>query len=421
LLAVGATSAVTNGPVKLLVRRHRPDSSRVPIARRIARMPISSSFPSGHSASAAAFAVGASLEMPALGVPLGTLAAGVGASRVYVGVHYPFDVLAGFALGAGAAVATTRFWPSVPIQSHAGRALRSVPAPALPDGDGLVLVVNPSAGAARKKDIAAQLEEALPKARVIVPERGEDLPALLEKAATEATVLGIAGGDGSCNAAADVARRRGLPLLVVPAGTLNHFARDLRLDSVGDAIDAIREGTAAAVEAGIVDGKPFLNTASFGSYTELVDARERLEGRIGKWPALVVALARTLRRVEPVSVEMNGRKRRLWMVFIGNCRYLPRGFAPAVRERLDDGVFDVRLVDAEPGWSRTRLLASLVAGRLYRTSIYEEGTEQRVEVESLEGPPRLARDGETFDGSKRFTIEKAAEQLVVYARPQIRR
>jgi diacylglycerol kinase family enzyme/membrane-associated phospholipid phosphatase len=421
LLTVGVTSAVTNGPVKLLVRRHRPDSATVPMARRLARMPISSSFPSGHSASAAAFAVGASLELPKLGVPLGTLAAGVGASRVYVGVHYPLDVLAGFALGAGAAVATTRFWPRVPIQREAGRALREASAPALPDGEGLALVVNPSAGSVWQKDVAIQVKEALPKAQLIEAADGDDLQKILEKAATDATVLGIAGGDGSCNAAADVARRLGLPLLVVPAGTLNHFARDLRLDSVRHAIDAVREGSATTVEVGIIDGKPFLNTASFGSYPEVVDARERMEDRLGKWPALVLALGRTLRRVEPMPVEMNGLKRRLWMVFIGNCRYEPRGFAPVVRQRLDDGEFDVRLVDAAPRWSRTRLLGALLTGRLYRTPVYEERIDGRIEIESLDGPVRLARDGETFDGSKKFTIEKAPERLVVYARLQSRR
>lgn len=420
LLAVGATSAITNGPVKLAVRRHRPDTTHVPIARRLARGPVSSSFPSGHSASAAAFAVGASLEMPILAAPLGSLATAVGASRVYVGVHYPLDVLAGFAIGAGAAVATTRFWPRVPVQSRAGRALTRVPAPALPDGEGLTLVVNPSAGTAGK-DIAAELQEALPKARVVVPEEDEDLPDLLEKAATDATVLGIAGGDGSCNAAAEVARAHGLPLLVVPGGTLNHFARDLLLDSVQDSIDAIREGTAVAVDPASIDGKPFLNTASFGSYTDVVDAREKLEGRIGKWPALVVALARTLRRAEPVSFEMNGVRRSVWMAFIGNCRYLPRGFAPAARERLDDGVLDVRLVDAARRWSRTRVLVALLRGRLYHTPVYEESTERRIQIDGLDGSRRLARDGETFDGSRSFSIEKATEPLVVYGRPQTSR
>jgi undecaprenyl-diphosphatase len=97
------TSLVVNLAIKPVVRRPRPPLAGVPIARRVP-MPATTSFPSGHAASAAAFATGASAQVSGLRLPLGVLAAAVGASRVYVGVHYPLDVLAG--AGVGAAVAT---------------------------------------------------------------------------------------------------------------------------------------------------------------------------------------------------------------------------------------------------------------------------------------------------------------------------
>jgi membrane-associated phospholipid phosphatase len=71
----------------------------VPESRRVA-MPTSASFPSGHSASAAAFTAGVSSVVPALGAPLGCAAAAVGYSRVHAGVHYPGDVVAGVVVGA---------------------------------------------------------------------------------------------------------------------------------------------------------------------------------------------------------------------------------------------------------------------------------------------------------------------------------
>ncbi len=99
LAALGTTSAVANLCVKPLVRRRRPD--RVPAHRhRSVRMPGSTSFPSGHTASAFAFAIGAAAEFPVLAVPLVPLAAVVGYSRVHSGVHYPGDVLAGALLGS---------------------------------------------------------------------------------------------------------------------------------------------------------------------------------------------------------------------------------------------------------------------------------------------------------------------------------
>ncbi len=108
LTAVAATSAVANLAVKPLGRRRRPDraGARVPRARHV-RMPATRSFPSGHTAAAAAFATGAGQVMPAASVPLHALAALVGYSRVHTGVHYPGDVVAGWLLGVVVADITT--------------------------------------------------------------------------------------------------------------------------------------------------------------------------------------------------------------------------------------------------------------------------------------------------------------------------
>jgi membrane-associated phospholipid phosphatase len=108
LASVAVASLLANQVGKRLLPRVRPLLDSVPAGRRARRTPGSHSFPSGHAASAAAFAVGASLEVPALAVPLGVTAAAVGFSRVYTGVHYPADVLAGAALGAGVALSGHR-------------------------------------------------------------------------------------------------------------------------------------------------------------------------------------------------------------------------------------------------------------------------------------------------------------------------
>ncbi|MEV4262590.1 phosphatase PAP2 family protein [Kribbella sp. NPDC049584] len=102
LTAIGATSLVVNQPIKKLVgKRLRPDRPDlgVPVQRWV-RMPSSGSFPSGHSASAAAFAVTVGAVLPGLRPALRVVASVVAFSRVYTGVHYPSDVLAGAAVGA---------------------------------------------------------------------------------------------------------------------------------------------------------------------------------------------------------------------------------------------------------------------------------------------------------------------------------
>ena len=99
--AIGAASLVVNQPMKMLGNRNRPDrhGHRVPEPRWVP-MPTSTSFPSGHSASAAAFAVAVGDVIPALRLPLRAAAGTVAFSRVYTGVHYPGDVLVGVVSGA---------------------------------------------------------------------------------------------------------------------------------------------------------------------------------------------------------------------------------------------------------------------------------------------------------------------------------
>lgn len=101
------SSFLANVVIKSLVHRARPSAARGSISSRV-RKPVTSSFPSGHSASAAAFATGAALEVPALGPPLAFLALGVAWSRVRVGVHRPIEVIAGASLGIAVALTAKR-------------------------------------------------------------------------------------------------------------------------------------------------------------------------------------------------------------------------------------------------------------------------------------------------------------------------
>ena len=286
-----------------------------------------------------------------------------------------------------------------------------------PAGAGLVIAVNPGAGSSGE-DTAAELRRLLPDAEVILLDDPGDLEAVLEKAAaTEGTTaLGACGGDGTLSWAASIAVAHRLPLLAIPGGTLNHLAQDLGLRSIDDTVAAVAAGEAVEVDLPRIDGRPFLNTASFGSYAELVDAREALEGRIGKWPAVLVAGIRVLRRSAPIHVEVDGADRRLWMVFIGNCHYQPDGFAPSRRTRLDDGQLDVRLIDAGHPWSRARLVLGLLTGRLGRSPIYDQWATTSLHVRSADGPLRLAADGETFDGSSDVEVAKTGDRLVLYTR-----
>jgi len=106
MAAIATTSLLANAVGKPLVPRARP-TDPVPEQREL-EDPDSSSFPSGHTASAAAFSGIVGRAYPSLWIPINTLAGAVGFSRVYTGVHWPSDVLAGWILGKAVAFGVDR-------------------------------------------------------------------------------------------------------------------------------------------------------------------------------------------------------------------------------------------------------------------------------------------------------------------------
>lgn len=413
LVSLAVTSLLTNQVAKRLWHRARPDRSSVPLIRRSRRVPTSNSLPSGHAASAAAFAVGAGLENPALGMGLALLAGLVGLSRVATGVHYPGDVLAGFAAGAGVSVLGGRLVPPVvPAHLPCTEPLR-VPAPPRPDGAGVVVVVNPASRSGTAGDTVSEIRALLPSAEIVELD-GDDHRETMIRAARRAAVLAVAGGDGTVGCAADVAVAQDIPLAVFPGGTFNHFARDIGCATVADTAEAIRSGSVWLVDVVRLNGEQtIVNTASFGAYPHYVRIRETVEHRVGKTLAGFYAMVHTLLRGRPVRIRYDGKSMQTSLFFIGNSVYLPSGFAPSRRTRMDDGLVDVRILETGRRWSRLRILAALASGRLERSPLYHELQVPEFSMEAVDTPITLARDGEV-DGDyrrMRFTADYRALQV----------
>ncbi|WP_448625826.1 phosphatase PAP2 family protein [Geodermatophilus sp. URMC 64] len=409
--SLSVSSLLVNLVLKRLFGRVRPDIANLRADRKLPRSPVTESFPSGHSASAAAFVTGVAMENTLAGAALAPVAAAVGYSRVHVGVHYPGDVVAGFLVGGAVATASERWWrvrPKTPARVRPAHE-----APALREGEGLVVAVNPRSGT-DEYDPAKDVLRLLPRAQVHEITEQHGVTELLQDATRDgARALGVAGGDGSVAAAAAVALEHGLPLAVVPAGTLNHFARDVGVDTPEDAAEAVTSGRGVQVDVAEVNGTPFLNTASIGAYPEMVARRDRLARRMGKWTAMTVAVAQVLRRGTPVSIVLNGRPLKVWILFVGNCCYTPRGLSPAWRPRLEDGLLDVQYLRADVRFSRTRAVLGSLFGISDRSSGYEQLQVESLDVVSRSGPQQVAFDGETGETTTEFRFRKGAH-LTVY-------
>ncbi|MGW7364447.1 phosphatase PAP2 family protein [Streptomyces sp. NPDC054841] len=443
--SLALASAAINTVGKRSVRRARPILDAVPLIRQLKRQPFTTSFPSGHSASAAAFTTGVAMESKAWGAAVAPLAAAVALSRVYTGAHYPADVLAGAALGVGAAFAVRGLVPTRDQLPPPGRP--HAQAPVLPGGRDLVVVANRSAGASGAvllgglaaaegaegtqategaegtqgpQGAAALVRDALPLATVVECAPEELDAALEEAAASGCRALGILGGDGTVSRAAAIAARHRLPLAVFPGGTLNHFAYDLGIETVHDTCRALAAGDAVRVDLGRFTPGPggapeghFVNTFSLGVYPELVRVREHWSPRIGSWPAGVLAALRTLRGEHPLEAEFGGRRRPLWLLFAGNGIYQRIGPTPGRRYDLADGLLDVRVVHGGRG-PGVRLLAAALAGPLSRSPVHAAVRLRRLRISGLAPGTPLAYDGEVAESAPELVVDKALEALVVY-------
>ncbi|ANN21884.1 glycerophosphatase [Amycolatopsis orientalis] len=419
--AIAGASAAANLVGKPLFPRRRPAAEEVPMHRRLIRRPTSSSFPSGHSASAAAFVTAVAMESPKTGAALVPLAAAVAYSRIHTGVHWPSDVGVGIGIGIGAGLLTRHWWPLNP--DVPGRTAHTAEAPEMRDGEDMLVLVNPHSGI-DGRDPTEDVRFAWPKATVLYPDPKQDLRAQLcdEIAARDNTVraLGVAGGDGTVAAVAAVAADHDLPLALIPAGTLNHFARDVGMRSMPDADAATEAGNAVGVDLGEVeindddDHRYFVNTASLGGYPEMVRIRERLQKRHPKWPSAAIALARTLRRAKPLEVTLNGKEASIWLLFVGNGTYAPKGFAPSHRPALDTGLLDVRYLRADLPYSRARFILATLTNSLNASHVYQELDVPELHVRLLNGNRRVATDGEVGPLGKDFRFRSRPSALTIY-------
>ncbi|WP_327252799.1 bifunctional phosphatase PAP2/diacylglycerol kinase family protein [Streptomyces sp. NBC_01244] len=422
--SLALASATINTVGKWSVRRPRPVLDGVPAVRQLTTQPRTTSFPSGHAASAFAFTAGVALESPLWGAVLAPVAASVAFSRVYTGVHYPSDVAAGAALGVAAGFVVRRLTRDAEVaRILPGDERAAVGAPALPDGSGLTVVVNTGSGTAATTGLDVLLRERLPKAE-LVECQGPELAGELAAAAERATVLGVCGGDGTINAAATAALRAGIPLAVFPGGTLNHFAIDLGLAGIEDTCRAVAAGHAVHIGVGRFTPGPgpdpedtragyFLNNFSIGAYPELLGTRLRWAPRIGGGPAALLAAYRVLRAERPVRLRLAGKPRSVWLLFAGNGTYQGTGPAPRYRKSLGEGLLDVRLVHGggRPG---PRLLAAAFAGPLTRSPVHVATRLRSLRVSDIPAGTPLAYDGEYAQAPTALVLDELPDALTVY-------
>jgi diacylglycerol kinase family enzyme len=272
----------------------------------------------------------------------------------------------------------------------------------------MVIILNARAGGVLRKRIGLEskivdlFSAAGLSPKIIAVDGPKNLSTVVREIARgdEETIV-AGGGDGTVSTIASELAGSAKTLGVLPLGTLNHFAKDLRIPlNLEAAVRTIVDHHVAAVDVGEVNGRVFVNNSSLGIYPHIVHHRvvEQMRLRIGKWPAFVWATLHAFRRFPfldlSIVVEGSELKRQTAFLFVGNNEYEMTGFRIGARRRLDAGKLGLYLTHRVGRWGLVRLAVRALLGRLNQAKDFEAYTVTEASVATRRRLVLVAADGE---------------------------
>ncbi len=280
-----------------------------------------------------------------------------------------------------------------------------------------ILIMNPWSGGGKANEAfaAAAQERGI---ETVTLTRGDDLEQLARDAIGRgADVIGMAGGDGSQALVAGIASERDVPFVCIPAGTRNHFALDLGVDreDVVGALDAFTDGYERRVDLARVNGRVFVNNVSFGVYAAIVQSDEYRDAKLNTAAKMLPELLGS--DYDPFDFELDGPPAMEGfdpdLILVSNNVYKLEGIGGlGTRERLDEGVLGVIVVEVHNGAELAQLVSLSTAGRGSAYAGWHEWSTPTLEVRSGK-PIDTGIDGEavTLDSPVRLEVEPGALRI----------
>ena len=290
----------------------------------------------------------------------------------------------------------------------------------------VAVIMNARSGSGHDAAWAKQLTELFAThgiaVRVVLAADGTAVADAMRRALKDAPRMVIAGGgDGTVNCIATHLVDTDIRLGVLPLGTLNHFAKDLKIPlALEEAVRTIAAAHTTRVDVGEVNGRIFLNNSSVGMYALMVEQRDREQrSGLGKWPALIKASWKILsvHRSRKVHLVVDGRalERRTPLVFIGNNTYVLSGFKIGARTQLDAGVLSLYIVPRDRRFSLVWLAIRSLFGHLHQDRDFQSMTAEDITIDARRSHMHVATDGEVDELATplRYRIHKRALCVIV--------
>ena len=178
-----------------------------------------------------------------------------------------------------------------------------------------------------------------------------------------------AGGDGTISAVAAALVGTSTPLGILPLGTLNHLAKDLKIPfDLQEAARVIAEGKIHEIDVGEVNGRIFVNNSSIGLYPKAVRKRDQEIIRLGrgKWPAMLDASLRVFLRFPLITIRLETSEGSLTsttpFLFVGNNKYGMKFLRIGDRPSLEGGELCAYLLKHTGRLAFLRILLMAILG-----------------------------------------------------------
>jgi len=270
----------------------------------------------------------------------------------------------------------------------------------------ITVILNPAAGIKRHDDMPSYLTALFTGAgisvKVISFRSGRDALDAAERAVKEGNdAVVAAGGDGTISTVASALAGSEMPMGVLPLGTLNHFAKDLKLPlDPAEAVKTIAAGRTIKVDVGEVNGRTFLNNCSIGIYPDIVMEREALQRQgYRKSTAFIVAILKIVRHhrglVVKITAEHSDQTTRTPFLLVGNNEYQTEGLHLGGRARLNGGRLSAYLAPRLHARELPKLFVLSLAGRTRESHTFKSFVARELRVETPgKRSLRVAIDGE---------------------------
>ena len=272
-----------------------------------------------------------------------------------------------------------------------------------------IAVVN--SGGGHSDEVAAELVERVSSLKIVNVEDPQLLRRTVRAAVAEgAPFVAAIGGDGTLRTTAEVLLDSVTALVPVPGGTRNHFATQVGLGSIDRVVEAILSGVVTKIDVGDMSGQVFLNNVVAGWYPAMVRRRERLQKKLPKRVANLIAIAIELPRRQRLEVTVEGERITTWMLFVGNGIYGLSLNEIAEREGLRDGLLDVRVLRADGVLAKLRAAFVLLTARTDRSPTLVRLVAPSVVVSTRPRSVDVTLDGELtcVRGPLEFSIRRGA-------------